>query len=136
MADELVIKACGKAVASGHVTARTIIHTDGGSQYVSHDFRALLAAGKCRQSRSRRANCDENATAESFCSRSKAELLEGGAFADVEQAGGETFSYIEGYDNRARRHSALGYRTPEEFEREWEIKTKGENSERVVSGKS
>ena len=136
MTDELAIKAFGKAVASSHVTARTIIHTDRGSQYVSHDFRALLAAGKCRQSMSRRANCDDNATAESFFSRYKAELLEGGAFADVEQARGETFSYIEGYYNRARRHSALGYRTPEEFEREWEIKTKGENSERVVSGKT
>ena len=136
MTDELVIKAFGKAVASGHVTARTIIHTDRGSQYVSNDFRALLAAGKCRQSMSRRANCDDNATAESFCSRYKAELLEGGAFADVEQARGETFSYIEGYYNRTRRHSTLGYKTPDEFEREWNFKLNGESSERVVSGKT
>jgi transposase InsO family protein len=56
---------------------------------------------------SRRANCYDNAQAESFFSRYKAELLEGGAFADVEQARGESFSYIEGYYNRARRHSAL-----------------------------
>ncbi len=47
---------------------------------MSNDFRALLAANKCRQSMSRRANCYDNATAESFCSRYKAELLEGGAF--------------------------------------------------------
>jgi len=63
-------------------------------------------------------------------------LLEGGAFADIEQARSETFSYIEGYYNRARRHSALGYKTPDEFEREWDFKLKGESSERVVSGKT
>ncbi len=83
---------------------------------------ALLAVNKCRQSMSRRANCYDNAQAESFFSRYKAELLEGGAFADVEQAWSETFSYIEGYYNRRRRHSALGYQTPDEFEREWEFK--------------
>jgi transposase InsO family protein len=60
--------------------------------------------------------------------------LEGGAFADVSQAGGETFSYVEGSYKRARRHSALAYKTPDEFERGWEIKTKGESSERIVSG--
>ncbi len=65
---------------------------------------------------SRRANCDDNAQAESFFSRDKAELLEGGAFADIEQARSETFSYIEGYYNRTRRHSALGYNTLDEFE--------------------
>ncbi len=136
MTDELVLKALGRAVASGHLKAGAIIHTDRGSQYVSNDFRALLAESGCRQSMSRRANCYDNAQAESFFSRYKAELLEDGLFADVGQARGETFSYIEGYYNRARRHSALGYKTPEEFERQWELKTKGENSERVMSGKT
>jgi transposase InsO family protein len=85
---------------------------------------------------SRRANCYDNAQSESFFSRYKAELLEDGVFEDVSQARSETFSYIEGYYNRVRRHSALGYRSPDEFEREWKIKTKGESSERVVSGKT
>jgi transposase InsO family protein len=136
MTEALVIKAFGKAVAAGHVKAETIVHTDRGGQYVSDGFRALLAANGCRQSMSRRANCYDNAQAESFFSRYKAELLEGGAFADVSQARGETFSYIEGYYNRARRHSALDYKTPDEFEREWDFNTKGESSERVVSGKT
>jgi transposase InsO family protein len=64
------------------------------------------------------------------------ELLEGGAFEDVARARGETFGDIEGYYNRERRHSALGYKTPEEFEREWGLKTKGESSERVSSGQT
>jgi len=136
MTEELVIKAFEKAVAAGGVKAETIVHTDRGSQYVSNNFRALLAANECRQSMSRRGNCWDNAQAESFFSRYKAELLEGGAFESVAQARGETFSYIEGYYNRARRHSALAYKTPEEFEQEWKIKTEGESSERVVSGKT
>lgn len=52
-------------------------------------------------------------------SRYKAELLEGGAFADVEDAKLETFNYIEGYYNRIRRHSSLGYLSPEEYERQF-----------------
>jgi len=136
MTEELVAKAFRKAVAAGYVRAETIVHTDRGSQYVSTGFRALLTAAGCRQSMSRRANCYDNAAAESFFSRYKAELLEGGAFADIDQARGETFSFIEGYYNRERRHSALGYKTPDEFEREWRLKPKGEASERVVSGRT
>jgi putative transposase len=59
----------------------------------------------------------DNAHAESLFSRYKAELLEDGAFADLEQARSETFAYIEGYYNRIRRHSALGYLSPKNFER-------------------
>ena len=136
LTEELVTTAFAKVVASGGVAAGTIVHTDRGSQYVSKNFRALLRASGCRQSMSRRGNCYDNATAESFFSRYKAELLEGGMFETVEQARSESFSYIEGYYNRVRRHSALGYKTPAEFEREWELKTKGESSERVASGKT
>ena len=87
---------------------------------------------------SRRANCWDNAQAESLFSRYKAELLEDGLFEDTAQARSETFSYIEGYYNRVRRHSSLGYKTPAEFEREWHINThkKESSSERVVSGKT
>ena len=133
MTAELVIKAFEKAIQSGSVEPGTIIPTDQGSQYVSNTFSALLTAAGCRQSMSRRGNCYDNAQAESFFSRYKAELLEDGVFADVSQARSETFSYIEGYYIRVRRHSALGYKSPDEFEREINIKTKGESSERVVS---
>ncbi len=136
MTDDLVVKALEKAIRSGSVASGTIIHTDRGGQYVSNNFRALLQANKCRQSMSRLANCWDNAQAESFFSRYKAELLEGGIFEDVSHARSETFSYIEGYYNRVRRHSALGYKSPEEFEREWKIKTREANSERVVSSKT
>ena len=53
-------------------------------------------------------------------------MLEGGAFEDMSQARGENVSYIEGYYNRARRHSASGYKTPAEFECDINLKQKGE----------
>ena len=71
---------------------------------------------------SRKGNCYDNAQAESFFSRFKAELVEGGIFESVEQAHSETFSYIEGYYNRIRRHSSLGYLSPVEFEKQLKIK--------------
>ncbi len=136
MTEELVIKAFEKAVGSGSITSGTIIHTDRGSQYVSTNFRQLLNQHQCRQSMSRRGNCYDNATAESFFSRYKAELLEGGMFESVEQARSETFNYIEGYYNRMRRHSTLGYKTPEEFEREHKTKKKGSSKESFLCGKT
>ena len=136
MTEELVTRAFAKAVGSGGIMSGANIHTDQGSQYAPNNFRAMLKESGCRQSMSRRGNCYDDAQAESFFSRYKAELLEGGAFEDVRQARSESFSYIEGYYNRVRRHSALAYKTPEEFERGWDFKTKGESSERVVSGKT
>lgn len=136
MSEELVIKAFKQAVAGGAIKAGTIIHTDRGAQYVSTNFRALLAAQGCRQSMSRRGNCYDNATAESFFSRFKAELLEDGIFECVAQARSETFSYIEGYYNRVRRHSSLGYKSPEEFERDFNNQKKGSSSESLVCGKT
>ena len=67
-------------------------------------------------------NCYDNAQAESFFSRFKAELMENGVFEDFEQALSEIFSYIEGYYNRVRLHSSLGYKSPIEFEMELQIK--------------
>jgi transposase InsO family protein len=69
-------------------------------------------------------NCYDNAQAESFFSRFKAELIEGGIFEGIEQARSEVFNYIEGYYNRIRLHSSLGYLSPIEYE--LELKTKNE----------
>ena len=138
MTEELVTKAFAKAVAGGGVRTGTIVHTDRGSQYASKDFRALLKANGCRQSMSRRACCWDNAQSESLFSRYKTELLEGGVFEDTNHSRSETFSYIEGYYNRKRRHSSLGYKTPAEFEREWKINNqeKEARSERIMSRKT
>ncbi len=98
-----------------------IIHTDRGSQYASIEYRRLLYIYGFRQSMSGKGNCYDNAQAESFFSRFKAELVEGGIFESIEQARSEAFSYIEGYYNRIRRHSSLGYLSPLEFEKQLKI---------------
>ncbi len=70
-----------------------------------------------------------------FFSRFKAELLENGRFESLEQARSEIFTYIEGYYNRQRLHSSLGYKSPLEFEKELKTKDKikkQRSSERVV----
>jgi len=119
MTDDLVIDALNKAIIRGLVRKNAIIHSDRGSQYSSNDFRKLLKQHGLRQSMSGKGNCYDNAQAESFWARFKIELLEDGAFRNVVEACSETFSYIEGYYNRIRRHSAIGYLSPLEFERKF-----------------
>jgi len=55
-------------------------------------------------------------------SRLKAELLEGGTFLSVDDARTEIFEYIEMYYNRVRKHSSLGYKSPDQFEQEYYTK--------------
>lgn len=118
MTEELVLEAYRMLRQRRRPTRRTIIHTDRGGQYAGRSFRNLLLADKAQQSMSRAGETYDNAFAESVFSRYKAELLESGAFRDVEEARLETFNYIEGYYNRIRRHSSLGYLSPEEYERQ------------------
>ena len=132
MTAQLVIDVFLQARRRGLINKGAIIHTDQGSQYASVEYRRLLYVGGFRQSMSRRANCYDNAQAESFFSRFKAELVENGVFESVEEARSEVFTYIEGYYNRVRLHSSLGYKSPLEFERELKNKNKS-RSESFVS---
>ena len=120
MAESLILAAFEKGWRRRGNLPGAIVHSDRGGQYASARFRSLLSAAGCRQSMSRAGETYDNAYAESLFSRYKAELLEGGAFADVEEARLETFHYIEGYYNRVRRHSSLGYLSPEEYERKYD----------------
>ncbi len=122
MTAQLVIDVFLSARRRGLIGKGAIIHTDQGSQYAAVEYRRLLYTGGFRQSMSRKGNCYDNAQAESFFSRFKAELVENGIFESVEDAKSEVFSYIEGYYNRIRLHSSLGYLSPLEFEKHLEIK--------------
>ena len=122
---QLVIDAFNRARRCGLLKRNAIIHTDRGSQYASVEYRRLLYIHGFRQSMSAKGNCYDNAQAESFFSRFKTELVEDGRFESVEQARSEIFSYIEGYYNRIRRHSSLGYLSPLEFEKQLKIKNGG-----------
>jgi len=113
MSAEIVIRAFQQVLVRGVPEPGLIVHSDRGGQYVDIEFRQLLRVHGCRQSMSRAGETYDNAYAESLFSRYKAELLEGGAFRDLVEAQVETFEYIERYYNPVRRHSALGYLSPE-----------------------
>ena len=90
-------------------------HSDQGSQYTATRFKDLIARHGALQSMSRRGNCYDNANAESFWSRFKAELLDDGRFPGLTEARLEMSHHIANY-NAERRHSALGYHAPNHFE--------------------
>jgi transposase InsO family protein len=91
-------------------------HSDRGSQYASHEYQQLLAAHGVLSSMSRKGNCWDNAVAESFFASLKLELVYRNPWHTRTQARSEVFEYIELFYNRQRRHSALGYLSPNEFE--------------------
>ena len=122
MEEQLVSEALRKVIVKRQPCAGLIVHSDRGGQYASNGLRRLLQSRGYRQSMSRAGETYDNAYAESLFSRYKAELLEGGAFANVEEARLESFDYIENYYNRVRRHSALGYLSPAEYEQKYYVK--------------
>jgi transposase InsO family protein len=115
MPEDLVSEALRRALVVRQPSAGLIVHSDQGSQYTATRFRDLLADHGVAQSMSRRGNCYDNAQAESFWSRLKTELLDGGSFASLEEARLELSHYIA-YYNDERRHSALAYHSPNCFE--------------------
>jgi putative transposase len=92
-----------------------VVHSDQGSQYTATRFKGILTRHGAVQSMSRRGNCYDNAPAESFWSRFKAELLDGGRFSGLAEAKLEISHHIA-YYNAERRHSSLGYQSPNHFE--------------------
>jgi putative transposase len=90
-------------------------HSDRGSQYASQAYRARLAAAGIQASMSRRGNCYDNAVIESFFGTLKRECVTG-CYVSRPAVRLALFEYIEVWYNRHRRHSALGYLSPAEFE--------------------
>jgi transposase InsO family protein len=97
-------------------------HSDRGSQYASHVFRRMLKELDVIQSMSRKANCWDNAVAESFFGALKSELVYRNFFETRRQAVSAIFEYIEIFYNKRRLHSGLGYLTP------WEKGQKGKKA--------
>jgi len=94
-----------------------LVHSDRGSQYASNQYRKLLNTYRLVGSMSRKGNCWDNSVAESFFKSLKYEHLYDFSFKTREQAKREIFEYIESYYNKKRRHSYLGYLSPEMFEK-------------------
>jgi transposase InsO family protein len=95
-----------------------IAHSDRGVQYASHAYRAQLAQYQMVQSMSRKANCWDNAPMESFFKTLKVERVHRCRYQTRDEARADLVNWIEGFYNSRRMHSALGYKSPVQFERE------------------
>jgi len=105
------------AIINRPVVSTLIFHSDRGIQYACDDFVSLLRKHKTvRQSMSRKGNCWDNAVAESFFKSLKAEWTNWRKYKTIHEAKISVFQYIEGWYNVSRRHSALGYMSPVEYE--------------------
>lgn len=117
MTSRLVVDALALAVGRRGKVAGVIAHSDRGSQYASDHYRSELKRHAMVGSMSRVGQCWDNAVIESTFGRLKVELVHGERYATREEAKASIFEYIEVFYNRIRRHSTLGYMTPDEFER-------------------
>ena len=122
MESRLVVDALEMALArrltlKGSSSSGLVAHSDRGSQYASEHYQRRLREERICCSMSRRGNCWDNAPMESFFASLKKELVHHEDYATREQAKASIFEYIEAFYNRVRRHSALGYVAPDEYER-------------------
>jgi Transposase and inactivated derivatives len=116
LAAELCVDALRMALGRRQPKTGLLHHSDRGVQYAATDYRELLAANKITASMSRRANCHDNAVAESFFATLRWELLDRHDWSTRATARAAIFEYIEVWYNRHRRHSALGQLSPLQFE--------------------
>jgi len=112
----LVLTALRRALALRQPARGLLHHSDRGSQYASQDYQTLLAVRGIRCSMSRSGDCWDNAVAESFFATLKRELMAQERWATREDATRALTEYIDGWYNRVRRHSTLGYVSPVEYE--------------------
>jgi transposase InsO family protein len=116
---ELVLTAFKRALQRRQVTAGMIFHSDRGSQYASEVIRTVLQQLGIRQSMSGTGNCYDNAITESVFHTIKTELIYFHRYESREEAASSIFEYIEIFYNRQRRHSALNYKSPFDFEQQY-----------------
>ena len=113
---ELVLDALGMALTQRRPDG-VVHHSDQGCQYTSIEFGQRCRRAGIRPSVGSVGDCYDNAMCESFFASLECELLERTSFETKSQAKMELFTFIEGFYNPRRRHSALGYLAPVEFER-------------------
>jgi transposase InsO family protein len=114
MTENLVLKVLRMAIGDRQPPANLIHHTDRGGQYAGTQYRALLRRAAFRQSMNRADNCYDNAFMESCFGTIKTEL-EMTEYENHQTARSEIGDYIDYYLTE-RKHSALGYLTPQQFE--------------------
>ena len=114
MRAELCCDALNMALGRRGPVPGLIHHSDRGSQYAGGDYRKLIKKAGLTQSMSRRGECLDNAPMESFFASLKKELVHRQRFRTRAHAKAAIFEYIEVFYNRQRRHSGIGYQTPQQ----------------------
>jgi len=112
----LVINALMMAVWQRQPEHEVLVHSDQGSQYASHDYRAFMIENNLKPSMSRRGNCHDNAVAESFFATLKKRVTKRKIYATREEAKTDIFNFIEMFYNPIKRHSHTGGVSPAKFE--------------------
>lgn len=118
LSHEMVIAALKRAICRRRPGKGLIFHSDRGVQYACADFRKELAEHGFIQSMSRKADCWDNAVAESFFGIMKTELVYHEKYDGHQDTLNSVFEYIEAFYNRERRHSAVEYLSPAEYEKQ------------------
>jgi len=118
LAARLVVAALEQAILRRQPRVGVVHHSDQGVQYACEEYRELLRAHAMVPSMSRPANPYDNAACESFMKTLKQEEIYCREYTDAQDLEKHLEEFIDHYYNRQRLHSALGYRTPEEFERD------------------
>ena len=115
--DDLSIAALAMALRARQPAAGLTHHSDRGVQYASSDYTSLLQEHGVRISMSRKGNPYDNAKCESFMKTLKYEEVYRQEYRDLADARSSIEKFLEQIYNAKRLHSALGYRSPAQFER-------------------
>jgi transposase InsO family protein len=111
---ELALAALDMAIARQRPASGLLQHSDRGVQYAAHGYRQRLQQHGMLCSMSRKGDCWDNAPMESFFATLKGELVEQRDHLTRDEARADVFQYIEGFYNRRRLHSGIGYLTPKQ----------------------
>jgi transposase InsO family protein len=114
---ELVMNAMKMAIQARNPGRGLLHHSDRGVQYASGDYQDMLAEHGVTCSMSRKGDCWDNAVAESFFHTLKVELVHHRDYLTRKEAMADIFEYLEVFYNRKRLHSALGYKSPSDYEK-------------------
>lgn len=117
LSQELVMAALRQALESGPPAEGLVHHSDRGRQYATYAYQGLLQKYHILSSMSRKGHCYDNAYIESFFATLKKDLVHGEKYQTREDASLSIFEYVEVFYNRIRKHSALGYKSPVQYEK-------------------
>ena len=127
LGNRLAVGALEQALEKRQPPPGLVHHSDRGLQYASAEYAAILEKHRMVPSMSRPANPYDNASCESFMKTLKREEIYVNKYDDLEHLRANIEEFIEEYYNRQRLHSALGYRSPEEFEQQIEAPSSAES---------